>query len=388
MKLTFFRVGTLLGAMLLGLSLAGAEATKRDAELSAPDGLKLKVTYYSAGKPGPGVLLMHQCNRDRKTWDPLATQLSQAGINVLTMDYRGFGESGGEPLNSQTPEQQAATLAKWPGDIDVAFQYLLDQPGIDKGHIGAGGASCGVNNSIQLALRHQEVKTLVLLSGNTDQAGLSYLEKSTALPLFVSASEDDGNTLEYMRWMIGFSRDPQDKLVPYKAAGHGTEMFKVEKGLEPMILEWFETTLRQDDRKQSAVKISKRSATAEFWDVLIQPGGAVRATKMFEEAKKKDPNVFLFPEQAVNVLGYERIQKGETKDAIAILKLNELAYPRSANVYDSLGDAYLADHQNDLALQYSQKALQVLKENPPQNEAVAKLVRDSAEGRIQKLQRP
>ncbi|HEY6968559.1 MAG TPA: hypothetical protein VJA94_05120, partial [Candidatus Angelobacter sp.] len=29
-------------------------------DLTASDGTKLKVSYFSAGKPGPGVLLLHQ----------------------------------------------------------------------------------------------------------------------------------------------------------------------------------------------------------------------------------------------------------------------------------------------------------------------------------------
>ncbi len=382
------RIVVLICLAFVCLNSAKAEVLKRDADLSAPDGLKLKVTYFSTGKPGPGVLLLHQCNRERSTWDDLATRLSQAGINVLTMDYRGYGESGGDPFVSQTPEQQAATQQKWPGDIDVAFQYLLAQPGVDRTQIGAGGASCGVDNSIQLARRHPEVKTLVLLSGATDDAGRLFLEKSANLPVFISASADDGETLAYMRWLMSFSRDSQDKLVPYQAAGHGTEMFKVEKGLEPLILDWYQVTLRQDPAKQNAGKLQPPSAMAEFWNILIQPGGAARATKLFEEAKAKDPNVFLFPEQSVNILGYTRLQKGETKEGIAILKLNELAYPRSANVYDSLGDAYLADHQNELALQYSQKAIEMLKQNPPPNEALVNAIRQSAEAKIQKVQHP
>ncbi len=168
------RIVVLICLAFVCLNSAKAEMLKRDADLSAPDGLKLKVTYFSTGKPGPGVLLLHQCNRERSTWDDLATRLSQAGINVLTMDYRGYGESGGDPFSSQTPEQQAATQQKWPGDIDVAFQYLLAQPGVDRTQIGAGGASCGVDNSIQLARRHPEVKTLVLLSGATDDAGRAF----------------------------------------------------------------------------------------------------------------------------------------------------------------------------------------------------------------------
>jgi dienelactone hydrolase len=382
------RIAAVACAAVLWAAAANAQATKRDADLTAPDGVKLKVTYYSAGKPGPGVLLLHQCNRDRQTWDSLAAQLSQAGIHVLTVDNRGFGESGGERYDSATVEQRIATQAKWPGDFDAAFQYLLGQPGVNKARIGAGGASCGVNNSIQLARRHPEVETLVLLSGNTDDAGRKFLETATGVSLFVSASEDDGETLPYMRWLIAFSRNPMNKLVPYKAAGHGTEMFKVEKGLEPMIFEWFETALRRGLAAAHARKLMKPSASAEFWDALTEPGGAARATKMFEEAKKKDPNVFFFPETAVNQLGYEHLQKGETKAAIEVLKINELAYPRSANVYDSLGDAYLADHQDGLAHEYSEKAIKMLEQNPSANADRDKLIRESAEGKLKKLQSP
>ena len=83
---------------LLFLSaLAAAADAQRTVDLTATDGTKLKGTYYSAGKGGPGVLLLHQCNRQRKVWDALAQKLSAAGLNVLTFDYRGFGESGGVP---------------------------------------------------------------------------------------------------------------------------------------------------------------------------------------------------------------------------------------------------------------------------------------------------
>jgi len=43
-----------------------------------------------------------------------------------------------------------------------------------------------------------------------------------------------------------------------------------------------------------------------------------------------DLPVILFPESAMNQDGYEKLQKGATKKAIEIFKLNEIAYPRSA----------------------------------------------------------
>ena len=48
------------------------------------------------------------------------------------------------------------------------------------------------------------------------------------------------------------------------------------------------------------------------------------------------------------------------KGALEIKKLNAKAYPDSANVYDSLSDAYLADGDNELARQNAKKALEAL----------------------------
>src|SRR6266571_3126374 len=128
--------------LLLVISATPAVCAERVIDLTASDGLKLKATYFAADKPGPGVLLLHQCNRQRKVWDDLARQLASAGINVLTLDYRGYGESEGEPFDKLSPEAIPQARAKWPNDIDTAFRYLLSQPGVTHENIGVGGASC------------------------------------------------------------------------------------------------------------------------------------------------------------------------------------------------------------------------------------------------------
>lgn len=371
-------------ALLLSMVALGAQVEMRFADLSAPDGLKLKASYYSPEKPGPGILLLHQCNRDRSVWNDLAMRLASSGIHVLTFDYRGYGESQGERHESLTPEKRAENARHWSGDIDVAFQYLVDQPGVDKTRIGVGGASCGVDNAVQTARRHPEVKALMLLSGTTDEAGRAFAEASDTLPVFLSASDDDHDLLPYMTWLASFLHDERSELIACKGAGHGADMFKVEKSLPSKIVNFFDTTL-MGPVPAGPSKAGAITPAAQFWDVLVGPKGPARAMKMLVLARKKDPNVSLFPESVVNLLGYERLQKVDTKKAIAIFKLNEIAYPHSANVYDSLADAYLADHQDKLALHYSEKCLEVLKENPPADEVLAKNVRESAEAKIKKL---
>ena len=49
------------------------------------------------------------------------------------------------------------------------------------------------------------------------------------------------------------------------------------------------------------------------------------------------------PERLLNDLGYFLLAQARNKDAIRAFRANIAAYPTSANVYDSMGDAYLAD---------------------------------------------
>jgi dienelactone hydrolase len=359
----------------------------RDVDLSASDGIKLKATYYAAAKPGPGVLLLHMCNSNRKAWEPVARQLTAAGIHALALDYRGFGESGGDRFQNDPQKQQQVVTQKWPGDVDAAFAYLLQQPGVDKARIGAGGGSCGVNQAVQVARRHPEVKSLVLLAGGPDGPGRQFLQQARWLPIFASAAADDqfgGDAPIQMQWLLDLSGNPRNKFVGFQNGGHGTEIFAPHPELPKQIVEWYVDTLVKAPADPKTAVAAKKTPVSEFWAVLDQPGGVAKAVQMFHDARQRDPKAFLFPEGVMNLFAYERMQAGQVKDAIELCKLNAEAYPDSANVYDSLGDAYLADGQNELALQASQKALAMLPADKS-NDARKKAIRESAEQKLAKL---
>ena len=93
-----FHAGMIFACLVLAIpGVAGAQPSPaaRVVALKASDGTILKATYFAAASPGPGVLLFHQSNRARKTWDDVAERLAAAGINTLTVDMRGSGDSGG-----------------------------------------------------------------------------------------------------------------------------------------------------------------------------------------------------------------------------------------------------------------------------------------------------
>ena len=378
--------------LLLVVSL-GATAQQvpaaRVTDLKASDGTILKATYFAAMQSGPGVLLLHQCNRQRKVWDDLAGQLATGGISVLTFDLRGFGESGGSPFDKLTPQDARVEAEKWPGDIETAFQYLVSQQGVTRDVIGVGGASCGVNNSIQTARRHPgEVKSLVLLSGGTDLAGRRFLRQESQPPTLFAVADDDEfrPTVEVMPWLYGVSSNPGKKFVHYASGGHGADMFKVHPELRGVIVDWYVTTLITTPGRAPANKSSEPALqSAQILNQIEMPGGVEQAARKLAEARRSDPKAMVFPEAMVNLMGYEHLQAGDIKNALEIMKLNVTAFPESPNAYDSLSDANLANGQKELARQNAKKALELLALDTTDPQTRRNAIRDSAQLKLKQL---
>ena len=326
------------------------------------------------------MLLLHQINRTRKAWDDLGAQLAAAGINTLTLDLRGFGESGGPPYDKATSEGMSQQRKMWPGDIDVVWQYLVSQPGVKRDVIGVGGAGAlGVDNSVETARRHSaEVKSLVLLSRETLQDGLQFLRQAAQLPeLFVVADDDEyPPTVEAMELLYVTASNPGKKFVHYSASqdapwiwyepfdigkvpangSHGTDLFKIHPELPGIIVDWFVTTLIKTPGHAPADTV----ASAPILNQIRMPGGVAQVTQQLTEARRRDPKAQLFPEITVSIIGQDHMRAGEPKLALEIFKLNLLAYPWSADANDNLADAYLADGRKDLARQHAEKALALL----------------------------
>ena len=70
----------------------------------------------------------------------------------------------------------------------------------------------------------------------------------------------------------------------------------------------------------------------------------------------------LATEADVNVVGYQLMAQGKLDEAIAMFRKNVKDYPRSWNVYDSLGEALAKQGNRKEALSNYQKALSLAPE--------------------------
>ena len=87
----------------------------------------------------------------------------------------------------------------------------------------------------------------------------------------------------------------------------------------------------------------------------------------------KQSNDYYVSESQLNALGYRLLSMKKVREAIEIFKLNVEAYPQSANVYDSLGQAYMMNGDKELAIRSYQRAVELNPQNTSAIEMLKKL---------------
>ena len=102
--------------------------------------------------------------------------------------------------------------------------------------------------------------------------------------------------------------------------------------------------------------------------------------------KQERPHDYNFAESELNNLGYNLLREHKAREAAAIFKLNAEVYPQSANVYDSLADAYVANGENAHARQCYEKVLELLPQNHHYSAELSQKLEENAREKLRSLQ--
>lgn len=104
----------------------------------------------------------------------------------------------------------------------------------------------------------------------------------------------------------------------------------------------------------------------------LRTRGYEHAIEIFNELKLKNPH-FEPKEDELNDWAYRMLNgRGQPKEALEIFKLNVYLYPNSANVYDSVAEAYAANGERELAIKNYKRSLEL---DPKNINAVQQLKR-------------
>ena len=121
--------------------------------------------------------------------------------------------------------------------------------------------------------------------------------------------------------------------------------------------------------------VEKRIAGSAAYAIekVMRNSGFAASIKKFYELKTDGVNKLYFDESEFNELGYRLLSCGKVEEAIEIFKLNVEMYSESANVYDSLAEAYMRHGDKDLAIENYERSLELNPENKNAYEMLQRL---------------
>ena len=226
-----------------------AAAFESEVKIHIPEGLYLSAKLTEMSGATTSVLMLHQCNRNQKMWQPVVTALNKKGITTMTVDFRGYGNSkmAGYDIDLSDADYDKAT-AHIQKDIHLIYNsWVLNTPDVKNRSII--GASCGGGAASILASQHKEVGALVLFSPSLRPYWFAPenwgpLQKRTDLPILGIASLEDKNAVNFVAKVIGGSNALHTEKIIYNGRNHGEPLFELDPNLPTKMVVWIEQALK------------------------------------------------------------------------------------------------------------------------------------------------
>ncbi len=131
--------------------------------------------------------------------------------------------------------------------------------------------------------------------------------------------------------------------------------------------------LRFQARNIEAFWMQLFESAAQAMEQAIEESGIEAAIRNYHTMKAEKAAKYYFGENDFNALAYKLMGSGKIDEAIEIFKLNIDAFPESWNVYDSLAEAYVTKGENELAIKYYRKSIELNPENNNAKEILKRL---------------
>lgn len=192
-------------------------------------------------KDAPLVVLCHQQERDRKSWEPLVAPLLERGYAVLRLDHRGFGESRKEVNTPQ--ELTSKARDSFHEDIAAAISAAAKNPAVDESRIAIIASGFSSTYAARTARFDPRVKALLFLGGYLLPEDEDYLIAHPEIPVFIAVASGDVQGAEVARQHGAHLRGPHQEMMEIgpsnpKDSAHwrGTDGLASDTGLTELVV--------------------------------------------------------------------------------------------------------------------------------------------------------
>jgi pimeloyl-ACP methyl ester carboxylesterase len=343
-----------------------------------------KLSYKVAGAGSPTVVLEYGLGGSSGNWDNIFPEVARF-TSVVAYDRAGYGKSEPGP-GPRSQERLAREL-----------HTLLHNAGIKPPYVLVGHSLGGANIRAFAYLFKDEVAGLVFVDSFNERVFTSQAkteldaannQQDAALKNAPAGAQGEwkfisGEVRNGFPQLLGYGSPPDVPMMiiisgrdrPPRWAKSAIEEFAdwVTRAREAGMV--FTTDNPHNVMiADPALVISsiRRVVFPSVQNVLekeIKEKGVPAAIALYRQMKFRYPKEYL-SERTLNILGYQQLNTRHIEEAIALFKLNVEMYPRAANTYDSLAEAYMVHGDRLLAIQNYRKSLAL---NPQNAGAVEKL---------------
>jgi len=345
----------------------------------------VKPEYSIDNAPSPDIIVFPGGNtsavqKDKKVLDWVKKSVADGNIAMSVCSGAGILAKAGllEGLNVTTHHGFIPGLQQMLPNSKVLSQTRF----VDNGNIiTTAGVSAGIDGALHMVARikgldvadatawYMEYEKWDHTEGRVDYKN-AYLEKMKGQDesevKYNTTNNLSGNAaVPYAGELKNVAKELWDK-----------EMYEKESKLLEDAIKWYpDEAAFYSLLSDVYVKLSKPAPVNETAFIKMLDDGKVdEAIEVYNKASKEFPGWKIFSEDALNQSGYRYMQKGDYTNAIKIFRLNVNAYPKSGNVYDSLGEGFLKSGDKKNALIYYQKSIEIDPANTNAKEMIKTLL--------------
>ena len=302
------------------------------------------------------------------------------GFVVLASQYRGAGGSEGkdEVAGADTDDvMNLIPLAASLGYVDMNRLFMW-------------GYSRGAMMTLQAIKRGAPLRAAAIVGAPTDLTSNlndpGFVEFARGLyPDFETRKEEHVRNRSAILWvdkinipLLIMSGGADPGVTPASVMTFAKKLEEQGKLYELVIYARDDHGVSQnaEDRLNRTVDWFKHVRTISIGQAIgktVREQGTEAAVKQYYELKKTGADTYDFSERELNMLGYILLGEKRIKEAIEIFKLNVAVYPDAFNTYDSLGEAYLANNERELAIKNYRKSLELNPQNTNATDVLKKI---------------
>ncbi len=196
-------------------------------------GFLLTADYYLGAKHSGGVVVLHDCKSDRRSYKKLASGLAEQGLHTLLVDLRGYGDSVAEGFSREQIKKNALNIVSyqseeallttyWQDDLLAAYQFLGTSITAKKG-ISIVASGCSGAYAVALAEKVQ-LNSMVLITPQMTYSDKERYKNLIDIPSYFIASSHHQASYQTAQELFAWNGAQQSKMQTFKGDSYAYQL--------------------------------------------------------------------------------------------------------------------------------------------------------------------